>query len=106
MKTFKLLLSAFIVAAALHTTPVFAEEAPAYWIVETNEKTKDYTIVRFYSGCNELFYEEKLDGVYLKFERKKVQRQLNEALAKAQQNQLASQNVAYNRNLVAIALHK
>ena len=106
MKTFRLLMSAFVVAAVLHTTPVLAQEPAAYWIIETNVKTKDYTIVRFYSGSHELFYEEKLNGVHLDIRRKKVQRQLNAALAKAQQNQLATQNVAYDRNLMATILGK
>jgi len=103
MKTLKTLLATVVVAATLSATPVMAQQSDPYWVVETNAKTKDYTIVRFYNGygSSEPFYEERLAGVHLNFRRKKVQQQLNQAMQKALQNQAVTQQAMKNQNLVA-----
>ncbi|UOQ68740.1 hypothetical protein [Hymenobacter volaticus] len=36
-----------------------------YWNAETNLSTRDYTIVRFYNGQDQLVYEERLDNLCL-----------------------------------------
>ena len=36
-----------------------------YWNLETNLTTRDYTIVRFYDGQDQLVYEERLAGLCL-----------------------------------------
>ncbi len=36
-----------------------------FWVVETNEKTKDYSIIRFYDSQNEFVGMYQLDGVHL-----------------------------------------
>jgi hypothetical protein len=87
MKTLEPILAACAVAMTLTMAPfalsASAQGPDAYWNVETNSKTKKYTVIRFYTHSNTLFYEERLEGVHLKIRRKKVQRQLNQALAKA-----------------------
>ena len=36
-----------------------------FWVVETNEKTKNYSIIRFYDSQNEIVGMYHLDGVHL-----------------------------------------
>ncbi len=38
---------------------------PGYWNIETNLTTRDYTIVRFYNGQDQLIYEEQLPNLCL-----------------------------------------
>ena len=52
--------------AQAQTTPA----APGYWNIETNLTTRDYTIVRFYNGQDQLVYEENLPNLCLDFSRR------------------------------------
>ena len=47
---------------------------PGYWNLETNRTTRDYTIVRFYDGQNQLVYEDRLNGLCLDLARGPVRR--------------------------------
>jgi hypothetical protein len=51
-----------------------------YWVVETNLKQRNYSVVRFYNAADELIYEERLEGVYLNIARPKHVKRLNLAL--------------------------
>ena len=66
-------LSALLVCLFL-TTLAQAQTAPAalpgYWNIETNLTTRDYTIVRFYNGQDQLVYEENLPNLCLDFSRR------------------------------------
>lgn len=37
---------------------------PAYWVVETNVRQKNFSIVRLYDEQNNLVHEVKMDGLY------------------------------------------
>lgn len=54
---------------------------PGYWNIETNSKTRDYTIVRFYNNQDQLVYEERLNDVYLDLRKgRRASRELTSAL--------------------------
>lgn len=54
---------------------------PSYWNLETNNLTRDYTIVRFYNNQDQLVYEERLDDLCLDLsKRRRASRQLAGAL--------------------------
>jgi hypothetical protein len=77
--------------------------AKNYWVVETNLKERNFSIVRFYNAANELIYEEKLNGVYLNISRRKHVKRLNLALAQVNENKIAaafSEKLA-RKNLIA-----
>ena len=72
-----------------------ASPQPAYWNVETNLTTRDYTIVRFYNGQDQLVYEERLDGLNLDLRKgnrccRRTSQQLNVALATVLRNPAAA----------------
>ena len=49
----------------VHAQQPAAPAQPGYWNVETNLATRDYTIVRFYNGQDQLVYEERLNDLSL-----------------------------------------
>jgi hypothetical protein len=51
-----------------------------YWVVETNAKTKNFTVLKFYNQAGQLVYEERLEGVYLDIRLKKNVKMLNRIL--------------------------
>jgi len=87
-------LSFLLILLALSIAHAHAQLAPAagvpaaqpgYWNVETNLTTRDYTIVRFFDGQDQLVSEERLDNVSLDLTRRthacrRAKRQLNQAL--------------------------
>ncbi len=68
---------------SLYVLPA-AAQAPApgtgYWVVETNDRTKDHSIVKFYDNAGQLVYEERLEGVHLNINRPKTVKMLNQTL--------------------------
>ncbi|HEX8350833.1 MAG TPA: hypothetical protein VF598_12795 [Hymenobacter sp.] len=73
-----------------HTRPIEAA-LPGYWNIETNLTTRDYTIVRFYDGQDQLAYEERLPNLCLDLSRttgicRRTARQLNVALQQVLRN--------------------
>ncbi len=81
MKTLtpQLVHSALLLAYAL--TPAPAQTTPpGYWVVETNDRTRDHTLVQFYDLSDQLVYEERLEGVHLDVARRKTRRLLNQTL--------------------------
>ena len=77
------------------STAAPAQDRPAaptagYWNVETNRTTRDYTIVRFYDGQDQLVYEERL-AAYFDLARpghrtRRARRQLTAALQRVLRN--------------------
>lgn len=62
--TLGLLLVAVSTRSPAQTHALQAPEL-GYWNIETNLTTRDYTIVRFYDGQDQLVYEERLPGICL-----------------------------------------
>ena len=51
-------------------TPAATSALSGYWNTETNLVTRDYTIVRFYNGQDQLVYEELLPNFCLDLSRR------------------------------------
>lgn len=85
-------------------SPLAQAQAPAassaragYWNVETNLTTRDYTIVRFYNGQDQLVYEETLPNLCLNLAARRgpchrATRQLNLALQQVLRDPAAGQD--------------
>ncbi len=71
---FALLFTYACAPAPAQTTP------PGYWVVETNDRTRDHSVVQFYDLTDQLVYEERLEGVHLDVSRPKNRRLLNRTL--------------------------
>ncbi|AYB31069.1 hypothetical protein [Chryseolinea soli] len=73
------LLSAF---ALLALTTAFAQASPSpvYWVVETNPKHTNYSIVRFYDAGNALVHEVTIDGAYINIKKAKYRKKLDQLL--------------------------
>lgn len=89
----------FVSAGAQAQAP--AKALPGYWNIETNLSTRDYSIVRFYNGQDELVYEERLQNFCLDMRRncpgsRRISRQLSVAL----QQVLSQPNAARNNDLL------
>lgn len=50
------------------------------WVVEQNENQPRHNIIRFYNEQHELIYTERLDGIWLDVQRKKVKMKLKKLL--------------------------
>ncbi len=51
-----------------------------YWVIETNTKTPLQHTVRFYTNEDSLVYTEKVEGIRLNPERRKIKMKLKEVL--------------------------
>lgn len=94
-----LLISTLATAQAPLSRPVL----PGYWNLETNLSTRDYTIVRFYNGLDQLVYEERLPNLCLNLSDgtghcRRTSRQLSKAL----QQVLRTPPVATQATLLAL----
>ena len=67
--------------------------APAYWVVETNSKLKNYSIVRLYDSNNQLVHEVRMDGIYFDVTRTKHRKKLDLLL-----NGYFSPDVVYDKH--------
>jgi len=65
-----------------HTGPKWISQK-GYWVVEGNVKTPLTNTIRFYDNDDELLYTEKLDGVKLNINRRKVRMKLKQVLESA-----------------------
>lgn len=72
-------LLSFFVATAQDIKPT----CEPYWVVEGNVKTPKQSTVYFYAADHQLMYKEQVEGRKLNIRRKKVVKQLNEALKEA-----------------------
>ena len=55
-------------------------QAQPYWVIETNLRQKNFTIVKFFSADHRLIYEEKQLGVYLNPTRRRHKKRLDSML--------------------------
>ena len=104
MKTFALrtALAALLLAGAL--TLASAQTTPAgYWVVETNNETRDYSLVQFYDPDDQLLYEERLQGVHLDVSRRKTIRLLNGTLRRVTNRTLLGSQLARNETTFAVS---
>lgn len=62
-----------------------------YWVVETNQRTRNYTLIRFYSDQDQLLYEEKLPGYMLDISRSRNKKRLDKALKQLTEKSLVSE---------------
>lgn len=53
---------------------------PAYWVVETNLRQKNFSIVRLYDNQNRLVHQVKMDGIYFDVTKAKHRKKLNEMI--------------------------
>ncbi|HEV7780572.1 MAG TPA: hypothetical protein VGO58_04860 [Chitinophagaceae bacterium] len=60
------------------TAPWVSEKG--YWVIETNVKTPLQHIVRFYTNEDVLVYTEKVEGIRLNPDKRKVKMKLKEVL--------------------------
>lgn len=56
------------------------KETPAYWVVETNNNQKNFSIVRLYDNSNKLVHEVRMDGVYFDITRVRHRKMLDQLL--------------------------
>jgi|GEM_PF-2375683 len=89
MKTFALKTALVVLLLAYARTPAPAQTTPpGYWVVETNDRTRDHTLVKFYDLSDHLVYEERLEGVHLDVSRRKHVRLLNQTLRRVTERTL------------------
>jgi len=73
-------LSAFALLALTTAVAQHATTSPVYWVVETNPKHTDYSIVRFYDARHALVHEVTVDGVYINIKKPKYKKKLDALL--------------------------
>ena len=62
-----------------YPTPKWVSEN-GYWVIETNLKTPDHSIVYFYTNKDVLVYKEELTGVVLNLKKRKIKMCLKQVL--------------------------
>jgi len=118
----KKLISAFFVTAALcgFSTLIFAQDEPqnntiatpkwisdkGYWVIESNVKTPENSVIYFYNNDNELVYKEKLEGIRINWKKRRVLMHLKTVLEQSIASWNQQHLVKQNEMLVAIALRK
>jgi hypothetical protein len=88
------------VPAPAQTTP------PGYWVVETNDRTRDHTVVQFYDLSDQLVYEERLEGRHLDVSRRQTRRLLNRTLRRVVGRTLLGSQLAGKETSPAALLAK
>lgn len=76
------------------------------WIVESNIKTPDQSVIYFYSSDMKLIYKEKLESVILNLNNKKVLMRLKKLLARAVTSWERTHIPHENQMLLAAAFKK
>ena len=94
------------ISAAIEAQQV--DQTPSYWVVETNIRHPNFTIVRFYDVQDQLVHEVKIMGVYIDVRKPKQKRKLDQLLKTYHERIVASLAKSKLRrepvNSVAIAL--
>ena len=114
MKTFKLkntliiasLMILSCVGTALPSEAAIPYTTPdtGYWVVESNQLTRDYTVIRFYDSQHRLLYEENLEGVYLNIKKRRHVKMLNKTLSLVQSNRLVAGQLKNYKQHIASSL--
>lgn len=87
------------------TTPVWVSDK-GYWVVESNKHVPNKYTVRFYTNTHLQVYHEKLEGVTLRFERRKTKMLLKRALETSISNWEKQQVARDNEGLIMKMLQK
>jgi len=90
--------------APVSSTPRWVSEK-GYWVAETNIHTPKKSIVRFYNNDHVLVYSEKVEGVVLKLQRRKVKMNLKKVLETSLIAWEAKQKASENEGWVANTLN-
>ncbi len=75
----KHLITLFLSLTVLTSTFGQSEKA-AYWVVETNNQQRNYSIVRFYNSNNDLIHEVNIDKVYIDIRKAKHRKKIDHLL--------------------------
>lgn len=78
--------------------------AQGYWTVETNQVTKEYSLVCFFDAHDQLIYEERLEGISLDITRKKTVKLLNQTLRMVQNHIIVARQLKNYQSPVAAHL--
>jgi hypothetical protein len=73
-----ILLLACITGLCVAASAQAVKVIPAYWVVETNVKHKNFSIVRMYDDQHNLIHEVTMKGVYLNVNKVRHRRMLDE----------------------------
>ncbi|MFT3935127.1 MAG: hypothetical protein QM726_15980 [Chitinophagaceae bacterium] len=98
-------ISLFSFAAIAQGSPKWATEN-GYWVVETNMHMPKSNIVYFYNLKNELVYKEKIDGMVIKVNKRKVKMNLKKVLEQSLVAYEAKHKSMENEMLVATLIKK
>jgi len=71
---------AFITSLLAAVSAQELKVAPAYWVVETNVRQKNFSIVRLYDAQHNLVHEVRMDGVYFNISKMKHRKKLDQLL--------------------------
>jgi hypothetical protein len=77
-----------------------------YWIIESNIKTPENSIIYFYTNDNELVYKEKIEGVRINLKKRRVLMNLKTVLEQSIIGWNEQHILKQNEMLVALALKK
>ena len=77
-----------------------------YWVIESNVKTPDKSLVRFYNADQQLIYTEKVSGVVLDCSKRKTLMKLKRVLEKVVDNHQADGAVKNGTELTASFIPK
>lgn len=58
----------------------YGVQAQPYWVIETNLRQRNFTIVKFFSADHRLLYEEKQMGVYFNPTKRRHKKRLDSML--------------------------
>jgi len=80
--------------------------AKGYWVVESNIKSPKSSVIRFYNNEHTMVYSEKIEGVALKLQRRKVKMHLKKVLESSVVAWEANRSASENEGWVVNARHK
>jgi hypothetical protein len=77
-----------LVADGAHSQQTTSAEL--YWVVETNIRYRNYSIVRFYNQNDVQVHEVKINGVYINIRKPKQKRKLDQLVKEYNERMIAS----------------
>jgi hypothetical protein len=77
-----------------------------YWIIESNVKTPESSIIYFYNNDNELVYKEKIEGMRINLKKRRVLMHLKTVLEQSIIGWNEQHVLKQNEMLVTAALKK
>lgn len=100
------------IALGLFSLTGLAQRLPKYlsekgfWVVETNRHQLKSNIVYFYNNSNELIYKEKVEGVVLRLNKRRVKMNLKKVLDQSLLAYEQQKKSRENEMLLATAMGK